>query len=122
LPSDNFRTLYRRLLDVVEKTGAAFDTMDESSLESLIQEHKQIMAALRKNGDCRENDMLKLVEKINNRVRGLGEKIQEQRDKLCDQLVMAERKKQVAAVYTNDALRLQAKKLSFRMDGNIHRR
>ena len=102
MPSDSRHTLLRRLQEVVEKTAAALDSMDLNLLGDLMQEHKGIMTALRKQGDCRENDMLKLMENINNRIKGVGQTIRQRRDEICEQLVMAERKKLAVAVYTND--------------------
>ena len=109
MPSDSRHTLLRRLQEVVEKTAAALDSMDLNLLGDLMQEHKGIMTALRKQGDCRENDMLKLMQTINKRIKMIGQTIRQQRDEICEQLVMAERKKAAVAVYTNDHRGSQSK-------------
>lgn len=118
MPSDHLHTLYARLLTVLDRTAAAVDRGDGPALTALTREHARIMTALRSLGDCREVDMLKIIETINCRLKMLAEKIRRQRDDLCGQLVMSEKKKQAVAVYAKENFRLQPDRHSSYWNGN----
>ena len=121
MPSDNLYTLYGQLMAVVDRTAAAFDGGDVPALTALTGEHARIMAALKSQGDCRETAMLTIMETIDRRLKTLAEKIRQQRDDLCGQLVMSERKKQAAAVYASETQGLQPNRRPGRPYGNSRR-
>jgi hypothetical protein len=125
LPSNSFHILCERLADINNRISLALDNADTAALLELTEEHKCVMKDLIKQGQCRDIGMLGLIEELRDRILGLGRTIQEQRDKLRKQLLMAGRKKQAAAVYTHDDRGLYSKMRSSNMNreftaGNVN--
>ena len=102
MPSDNYHSLCKRLADINNRIFLDLDTSDAAALSQLTAELKRVMQDLTHAGECRDTGMLGVFKELRDQVLGLAQKIQEQRDELCKQLLMAERKKQAVAVYTHD--------------------
>ena len=100
MQSDNFHSLCEHLADINHRIFLALDKADAAALSELTAEHKRIMHELAMAGDCKDTGMLEMFKTLNNQVLGLDLKIREQRDKVRELLVTAEKKKQAVAVYT----------------------
>jgi hypothetical protein len=122
LQSDNVHSLCKRLADVNNRIFKALDNADAAALSELTTEHKRIMHALASAGDCRDSGMLDIFKTLNNQVLGLDLKIREQRDEVREMLVTAKRKKQAAAVYTNDTRGRQSHRRPAPMNKNLYTR
>jgi len=122
LQSDNFHKLCERLTDINNRIFLALDKADAAALSELTAEHRRVMHELTIAGDCRDTGMLEIFKALSNQVLGLGLKISEQRDEVRELLVMAERKKQAVAVYTNDTLGRQSTRRPTNINKNIYTR
>ena len=119
--SDSLHILCKRLADINNRISLALDNADARALSALAAEHRRVMQDMISQGECRDTGMIGIFKELRDQVLDLGRSIQEQRDELRAQLLMAGKKKRAVAVYSNDPLRLQAKHQSSLMDGNIHR-
>ena len=113
MQSDSLHILCKRLADTNDRISLALDNADASALAALAAEHRRIVQDMVSKGECRDTGMIGIFKELRDQVLDLGRSIKEQRDDLRAQLLMAERKKQAAAVYTDNTFRLQPGKPSF---------
>jgi hypothetical protein len=99
LPSETHTALYQRLADITGRVTTALEENDTLALMGLTTEHRSAMSLLRQAGLSQEAGLLHPAEKMRDQVHEALEKITKQRDELCRQLVMFEKKKKVSAAY-----------------------
>jgi len=104
LPSETHTALYQRLTDITGRVTTALEENDTLALMGLATEHRSAMNLLRQAGLSQEAELLHHAGKTLDRVHKALEKITEQRDELCRQLVMFEKKKKVSAAYTGNSI------------------
>jgi flagellin-specific chaperone FliS len=100
LPSKTHKALYQSLGDITSRITATLDEEDTSALRDLATEHKRVMGQLRQAGFSQETGLLHQVEETRDQVQTAIEQIIKQRDDLCHQLVMFEKKKKASAAYS----------------------
>ena len=99
MPSETHTALYQRLEDITGRITTALEENDTLALMDLATEHRRAMNLLRQAGLSQEAELLHPAEKMRDQVHKALEKITKQRDELCRQLVMFEKKKKVSAAY-----------------------
>jgi hypothetical protein len=86
VPSDTHEVLYRRLRDITARVKAAVDRNELDPLPGLVQEHKEVMAALQKAGFSKDQRLLGQVTELRDQVREAMMGIQARKDEIGQQL------------------------------------
>ena len=104
MPSETHTALYQRLTDITGRVTTALEENDTLALMGLATEHRSAMNLLRQADLSQEAELLHPAEKMRDQVHKALEKITKQRDELCRQLVMFEKKKKVSAAYAGNSI------------------
>jgi len=108
LRSETHETSYRNLADITVRVKAALGEDDAEMLVGLAGEHRDVMDKLNRAGLSRDAGLLYLVKETRDQIHEVVAEIDKQRDELCRQLVMFERKKRVSAAYAGNRLPVMA--------------
>ena len=108
MQSETHETLYRRLADITDRTQFALDQDDFQVLMGLLQEHRDVMGKINREGLSRDTNLMKLIEELNKQVQEVVQGIAKRRKELGRQLIMFEKKKKVSAAYAGAMLPIMA--------------
>ncbi|MEA1945815.1 MAG: hypothetical protein U9N83_00765 [Thermodesulfobacteriota bacterium] len=108
MQSETHETLYRSLADITARIKSALGENDARAFIGLAEEHRDVMYSLKRAGLSQDAGLIDLVKETRDQVHEVVVEIDKQRDELCRQIVMFERKKRVSAAYTGNRLPVMA--------------
>ena len=108
MQSETHETLYRSLADITARLKSVVGENDARALIGLAEEHRDVMDSLKRAGLSQDAGLLDRIEETRDQVHEVLAEIGKQRDELCRQLVMFERKKRVSAAYVGNRLPVMA--------------
>lgn len=99
MPSNSHKSLLLQLREITRRVRDALGANELKGLPEMVQAHHDIMLQFRKVGDCKEPELIDLLEETNAEVQAVINQISTRQTEVRNQMKTVANKKRLAGAY-----------------------